>query len=283
MTRVLPHAPPELTQGRLRRIGEGIGKVVYASDHWVIKRERTASEIVALIAIWKVVRRTERVLPGRLGQRLLQAPSRQLRLLRVLTQGVLRFVPRGFWYMTHLHEVWKTHITRDAQGEELAREHLLGTQLVPERIAFPPVQVRVGGWPGHLTVDEATERVEATLLDRIESLARAGDWERVEWWLGRLLETRQTAWRLGLFSVDAHLKNFGVTEDRVVLIDPGGLTNRWEDVQERLLFEETVAAPHVRLGLGRILAARPDIAKRFNAKWKETVCVEGVLRHWPAE
>lgn len=281
MSRALPHAPPELTSGRLRRIGEGIGKVVYASEHWVVKRERSPSEILALIAIWKVVRKAERILPGTLGQRLLAAPSLQLRLLRVLMQAVLRFVPRGYWYMTHLHEMWKTHISRDLHGERLAREHLIGTSLIPERITFPPVRVSVGGWPGYLTVDHATERVEATLLQRLNDLARMGEWERVEWWLTRLLKMRQTAWRLGLFSVDAHLKNFGVTEDRVVLIDAGGLTNRWSDVHERLLLEESVATPHERLGLADALAPRPDIACRFNANWKKIVSVEGVLQHWP--
>jgi hypothetical protein len=30
---VLTHAPEELTRGRLVRLGEGIHKVVYASDH----------------------------------------------------------------------------------------------------------------------------------------------------------------------------------------------------------------------------------------------------------
>ena len=55
--RVLLHAPPELTAGRLKRLGEGIGKVVYASEHWVIKRPRTPSEIVALILLWKILPR----------------------------------------------------------------------------------------------------------------------------------------------------------------------------------------------------------------------------------
>ena len=66
MSNVLSHAPSELTHGRLRRIGEGIGKVVYASDHWVVKRERSPSEILALIAIWKIVRKSEGIVPGRI-------------------------------------------------------------------------------------------------------------------------------------------------------------------------------------------------------------------------
>ena len=35
---LLPRAPAELTSGRLRRLGEGVGKVVYCSEHWVVKR-----------------------------------------------------------------------------------------------------------------------------------------------------------------------------------------------------------------------------------------------------
>jgi hypothetical protein len=281
MSHNLPHAPAELTRGRLRRIGEGIGKVVYASDHWVVKRERSPSEILALIALWKVVRKTERIVPGRFGERLLARPSRQIRLLRVLMQGVLAVVPQGLWYMTHIREAWHVYSAREGRGEELEREILHGTSLVPERICFPPVRVSVVGWPGYLTIDHATERVEATLLERLAVLASQGEWERVEWWLERFLTVRQTAWKRGIFSVDAHLKNFGVTGDRVVLIDSGGLTNRWCDVKARLDFEERVESPHVRLGLGPILAPRPDIAERFNARWRETVSVKGVLRVWP--
>src|SRR5438067_1972020 len=68
---LLPHAPPELTRGRLRRLGEGIGKVVYASEHWVVKRERSPSEILALIAIWRALRKLEHVLPRAFARRLL--------------------------------------------------------------------------------------------------------------------------------------------------------------------------------------------------------------------
>src|SRR5690348_6459218 len=52
---MLARPPAELTHTRLRRIGEGIGKVVYASDHWVVKRERSTHEIIALIIIWKML------------------------------------------------------------------------------------------------------------------------------------------------------------------------------------------------------------------------------------
>ena len=65
--RVLARAPEELTRGPLLRLGEGIGKVVYASPHWVVKRERHPSEIMALIFMWRVVRRLQRFLPRRAG------------------------------------------------------------------------------------------------------------------------------------------------------------------------------------------------------------------------
>src|SRR5688572_17660085 len=63
---MLPSPPEELTRTRLLRLGEGIGKVVYASEHWVVKRERSPSAIIALIVIWKFLRRAERHLPARL-------------------------------------------------------------------------------------------------------------------------------------------------------------------------------------------------------------------------
>jgi len=62
--KVLTRAPEDLTRGRLVRLGEGISKVVYASDHWVIKRERRPSEIITLICVWKL-RRSE--VPGGRG------------------------------------------------------------------------------------------------------------------------------------------------------------------------------------------------------------------------
>ena len=66
-------APEELTRTKLRRLGEGIGKIVYASEHWVVKRQRTPWEMVALIVLWRTVRKCERYLPGGLGERLLAA------------------------------------------------------------------------------------------------------------------------------------------------------------------------------------------------------------------
>ena len=63
--RVLPEAPKELTRGRLERLGEGIGKVVYASPQWVVQRERQSSEIRALIYMWKAEGKLQRFLPLR--------------------------------------------------------------------------------------------------------------------------------------------------------------------------------------------------------------------------
>ena len=280
--RVLPHAPAELTRGRLRRLGEGVGKVVYASDHWVVKRDRSESEIIALIIVWKALRRLERMLPERIGKRLVERPAKQIRFLRMLAQPFVLVVPRSVWFMTHVGHIRTVHKTRDARGEALAEEYLHGTPLVPERVTFPPVRVKVGGWPGWMEVHEATERVEATLHQRIEEFAKQRRFEEVTAWLDRLLEARQSGWRHGLFSTDAHLKNFGVTGDRLVLLDPGGLTDRWSEVEQRLAFEEQLPEPHVRLGLGRALASRPDIAEQFNARWKEIVSPEGVRRHWPS-
>jgi hypothetical protein len=279
--RLLAHAPEELTAGRLLRLGEGIGKIAYASQHWVVKRKRSPSEIVALILLWKLLRKFTRILPGRLGERLLEKPSKLIRFLRVLMQGVMMVVPRSVWFTTHIAEVWKIYRFRDARGTKLARLHLAGTSLVPELVCFPPVRIYVGGWPGWLTVSEATERVEDTLHQRLGNLAEAEEFEQVECWLGRFLDLRQSGWRRGLFSLDAHLKNFGVIGERIVLLDPGGLTDRWEEVEEHLSDGEVVAEPHVRLGLGPLLSKRPDIAERFNARWKTVVNRNRVREHWP--
>jgi hypothetical protein len=88
LPRRLSHAPGELTGGRLRRLAEGVGKVVYASEHWVVKRERPASEVIALIAVWKLLRGLAHILPAHLGERLLRRPSKLIRPLRLLVQAV---------------------------------------------------------------------------------------------------------------------------------------------------------------------------------------------------
>ena len=280
--RVLPYAPAELTRGRLCRVGEGVGKVVYASEHWVVKRERTESEIIALIVVWKLLRRLELLLPAPLGRRLVQRPARQIRFLRILAQTIVLVVPRSIWFMTHIGNVWTLHQSRDQRGASLAEERLSGTSLIPQSVTFPPARVKVGGWPGWLEVHEATERVDTTLHQRLDELARSGRFEELELWLDRFLDLRQSGWRHGLFSIDAHLKNFGVTGDRVVLLDTGGLTDAWSEIEKRLAFEEQLPEPHIRLGMGRLLQSRPDIAARFNARWKEIVCPAGILRQWPS-
>jgi hypothetical protein len=134
-----------------------------------------------------------------------------------------------------------------------------------------------------LTVSEATERVEATLAQRLEDLARTGQYDEVERWLERFLALRPEGWRRGIFSMDAHLKNFGVIGERIVLLDAGGLTNRWHEVEARLEYEEVVSQPHIQLGLGSVLGGRPEIADRFDRRWKSIVNREVVGRHWPAQ
>ncbi len=281
--RVLPKAPRELTKSRLLRLGEGIGKVVYASDHWVVKREREPFEIVALIVLWRMLRGLDRVLPGKLGTLLASKPSRPLRFLRVAVQGTLLIVPKAVWFQAKVRRIWAQYHVRNVRGERLARERLAGTDLVPEHVMFPPVRVKVGGWPGWMTVSEATERVEATLHQKLVDLGREARFDEIEAWLDRLLALRQSGWSRGLFSTDAHLKNFGVIGERVVLIDAGGLTDRWSEIGSRLDIEEVLAEPHIQLGLGRCLGACPDVADRFNEKWKSKVNHETVKELWPDE
>jgi hypothetical protein len=277
--RVLPHAPVELTQARLTRLGEGIGKVVYGSEHWVVKRERSPTEIIALIIIWKFLRKLTPVLPRWLAGQL-ENPTKQMRLLRVITQTCLFLVPQGVWFRTHIGEVSRAYHWNSVRGETLAQAHLTGTELVPERVLFPPTRVKVRGWPRWLLVHEATERVETTLYQRLAELGAAGRFEELERWLDRLLELRQIGWRRGLFSVDTHLKNFGVSGDHLVLLDTGGLTNTWADIERRLSFEETITQPHQQLGLGPILKSRPDIAARFDAHWKSIVNIDYIQLQW---
>jgi hypothetical protein len=271
MARMVAHAPDELRGARLHRLGEGIGKVVYASEHWVVKRERSPTEVVSLILLWKILRRWTHRMPFGWGDRLLSRPSRIIRFLRILTQTAMAVIPKSIWYSKHVSQVLRTYVSRDRRGEKLAREHLTGTRLLPEIISFPPETVLVGGWPGWLTIREATERVEATLDKRLEALANDGDFAQLELWLNRFLDTRLEGWQKGLFSIDAHLKNFGVVGERVVLLDTGGLTDRWSDIAERLSKDEQVAEPHVQLGLATILANEPELAERFNERWKATV------------
>jgi len=279
--RVLTRAPEDLTRGRLVRLGEGINKVVYASDHWVVKRERRPSEIIALIWVWKILRRLEHVLPGRLGRRLLEKPGRQVRLLRLLLQPVVLAIPRGVWLATHIGSLWTWHSSRETQGRMLADAYLAGTNLVPEHVTFPPTRVKVGAWPGWLIASEATERVETTLQDRINDLARALRFDDIEVWLERFLDLRKCGWQRGVFSMDPHLKNYGVVGDRVVLLDAGGLTDKWPEIETRLRNQEDFGSPHVRLGLEMTLRDRPDIAERFDERWRAMVNPETIRELWP--
>lgn len=276
-----PRIPEELTRQPLKRLGEGIGKIVYASEHWVVKRERSPFEVAALIVLWRNLKRLDRVVPGRIGQWLMEGPSRKLRVLRVATQGVMLVVPKTIWFKSHIRRVWHGYHARNLRGERLAEERLAGSSLIPATIAFPPARVRVGGWPGFLTVSEATERVETTLFQHLTGLANQRRFAEIELWLDRLLAARQAGWRLGLFSTDAHLKNFGIIGDRVVLIDTGGLTDRWADIEARLDLEEVVSQPHIRLGLGAVLGSHPEIAERFDGRWRAVVNRDAIRTIWP--
>ncbi|HEY1204733.1 MAG: hypothetical protein ABSH46_15505 [Bryobacteraceae bacterium] len=278
-TRVLREAPSELTRGALVRLGEGIGKVAYASEHWVVSRERHPSEILGLILTWKLLRKLDRLLPGKIGRRMLAKPGRQIRALSLMFQVLVLSVPRGIWFTRHARHMWRQYSWHETRGRRLADAHLAGTTLVPERVAFPPTRVKVGRWPGWLVVSEATERAETTLYERINELARARRFDEIELWLQRYLELRRAAWQRGVFSLDPHLKNYGVTADRVVLLDAGGLTNVWPEIAKRLQ-EDDLTPPHVRLGLEMTLRDRPDIADRFDAEWKAAVNPAAVHSDW---
>jgi hypothetical protein len=267
----------------LVRLGEGIGKVVYASERWVVKRRRRPSEAVALIVVWRLLRKIDGLLPGGLGRRLLERPGKQIRFLRLLLQPLVLALPRGIWFTTHIGELWRTYKSREALGARLANVHLAGTRVMPESIIFPPTRVKVGRWPGCLVVSEATERVETTLYDRINELARARRFDEIEVWLQRFLDLRTAGWQRGVFSLDVHLKNFGVTRDRVVLLDAGGLTDRWCEIKDRLGFEDDITSPHIQLGLEMTLRDRPDIAQRFDARWRAIVNLETVRTYWPKD
>lgn len=273
-------APPELTAEALQWLGEGIGKVAYASPHWVVKRERSPQETIALIWLWKLIRQMHESLPGKPGKRLLDGPTTIMRMLRVVTQAVGQLVPRRLWRTSRSRDIWKLYHYRAQRGERLARTHLAGTPLIPRTITFPPTLVRIASWRGWMLVREATERAEDTLHRRLVKLARRHRFDEVEMWLDRLLDLRQQGWQRGVFSVDAHLKNFGVIDERVVLIDPGGLTNRLEEIEVRLADDRQAKEPHIALGLGPILRLRPDIAQRFNERWRATVNIEQVRSLW---
>ncbi len=154
--RALPRAPSELTQSPLKRLGEGIGKVVYASQHWVVKRERRPSEILALIGIWKLIRRIEQFCPAWLYRRLAPDRRRRIQLMVMVFRPIIMLLPRGLWFATHIGEYWRWYTKSEARGAMLAEKYLTGTALVPERVTFPPTRIEVPEWPGWLVVSEAT-------------------------------------------------------------------------------------------------------------------------------
>jgi hypothetical protein len=198
---------------------------------------------------------------------MLAKPGKRIRALSLVFQALVLSVPKGIWFTTHARLMWRQYSRDEIRGRKLADEHLAGTVLVPERVTFPHIRVKVGRWPGWLVVSEAVERAETTLFERINELARARRFDDIEVWLMRYLEHRRAAWRQGVVSLDPHLKNFGVTADRVVLLDAGGLTSASAEIAERLR-EDELTPPHARLGLDTTLRDRPDIADRFDAEWK---------------
>jgi hypothetical protein len=200
----------------------------------------------------------------------------------MIFQPIILALPRGLWFATRIGEYFRWYAKSEARGAILAEKYLTGTRLIPERVTFPPTRVQVREWPGWLIVSEATERVETTLHDRINDLARSLRFDEIQVWLDRFLATRRAGWERGVFSLDAHLKNFGVLGDRVVLLDSGGLTNRWADIENRLKLLDDFLSPHSRLGLELTLRDRPDIAEHFDEQWRENVNPEAVRRHWPA-
>ncbi|MBL8232213.1 MAG: hypothetical protein JNL98_27205 [Bryobacterales bacterium] len=203
-------------------------------------------------------------------------------MLRLMVQACMKVVPQSVWFTERVRNVWRGYQSRNLRGERLAEEHLSGTPLVPMRVSFPATRVQVRGWPGWLMVSEATERAECTLYQRLIDLAARGRFVDMEHWLDRFFELRRSGWSRGLFSTDAHLKNFGVIGNRIVLLDSGGLTDHWPDVETHLEVEESVQKPHQRLGLGDALASHPEIAQRFDERWKSTVNRGVVQQHWPA-
>jgi hypothetical protein len=44
-----------------------------------------------------------------------------------------------------------------------------------------------------------------------------------------------------------------------------------------------VQQPHIQLGLGPLIGSRPEIARRFDSKWRAVVNTSTVRSHWPSE
>jgi len=62
----------------------------------------------------------------------------------------------------------------------------------------------------------------------------------------------------------------------VVLLDAGGLTDNRREIEKRLGTEDEYESPHVRLGLEMTLRDRPDIAQRFDERWRAAVNTRSV-------
>jgi hypothetical protein len=114
-------------------------------------------------------------------------------------------------------------------------------------------------------------------------LARSGRFTEMEEWLDRLLEARRAGWRRGLFSMDAHLRNYGAIDDRIVLLDSGGLTREWSEVEQWLATGESSGRPSIRLGLEPILRGHPEIAARLDRRWNATVNLSVIRANWAAD
>ena len=137
------HAPPEeLIATPLRRLGEGVGKVVYASPHWVVKRERSPSEVVAIVVLWNILRKVKRLFPKHIADKMFTGPSKQIRFFRVLVQAGMLVIPKSIWFTRRIEHAWKLYHKRNVRGERLAEEHLTGTVVRTRAGGFDSPRIR---------------------------------------------------------------------------------------------------------------------------------------------
>ena len=279
---VVSHIPEELTLGTLRRLGEGIGKVVYASEHWVVSRERTPLEMVALIVLWKALRKLERLLPGAWGKTLRDRPSRQIRFLRVLVQGAIVVVPRALWFSSHIRDVLRLYHRRSVRGRETGANSFgrirtdSGAHRVPPgarshwrlaRMADGLRGQRTGGFDAPSEDDAAGGGGSfrgAGSVARTPARDAPGGMAAGTVFAGRTSEKLRHHWRahcpFGHGRADEPLGGSGKAVG-------GGRVQPTE--------------PHVRLGLGELLEEHAEIARRFDQRWKDTINTEVVRECWP--